>query len=112
MDSTRHASGSLFFDVARHRFFQEHEAILVNCEIYNYLAIKYGKEGCILFTATRVWERAKTGSRWRREGSHHRLQGQTRTLKLLAADAVEKSILRRQFEVKGGFCWRLTPPLL
>ena len=37
-------------------FFEDLDAVLANCEIYNNLALKYGKEGCILFTKTRVLE--------------------------------------------------------
>jgi hypothetical protein len=37
-------------------FFEDPDAVLANWEIYNNLALKYGKEGCILFTKTRVLE--------------------------------------------------------
>ena len=43
-------------------FFEDLDAVLANCEIYNNLALKYGKEGCILFTKTRVLEWAPVAS--------------------------------------------------
>ena len=93
-------------------FFEDPDAVLANCEIYNNLALKFGQEGRILFTKTRVLERARVGPQWRRYGSHHRLQGRAMTLKLLAAETVETAVLRHQSEVMESFCWRLMPPLV